>query len=122
MDRTAITDSDLEQFGALKSLERLSLKGVRLSDRGVAALAQLQGLTHLDLSGPHTWMKGDEIHPRQLSTFGQAGLDSLLALPHLGHLNLSGIPVSTAIVAHFEETFTVRHRGRRIQITHPGSW
>ena len=122
LDETAITDAHLEQFSALQSLKVLSLRRVRISDhRGVAALVRFQGLTHLNLSNLQyfTWDERGEIPSWPLPAVGQPDLEALLALPHLGYLDLRGTAISEASKERFKKAFAAQHQGRHLQVRHP---
>lgn len=100
-----ITDGACVHVGAIKTLEKLSLRSNKIGDKGVAQLTQLQNLNYLDLSlCKQISDKGLE-HVVELQNLEQLGLQYLKRvtdegvvqieqLSNLVKLNLSGTKVS----------------------------
>lgn len=74
-----MTDELAKELPALPHLESLTLSGSRITDSGLAALAELKSVHTLLLDG---------------TQIGDAGLKALAALPQLQNLNLAGCPIT----------------------------
>lgn len=86
-ENAGLTDAALTHVAALKSLTRLNLWRVAVSDQGVAALADLKSLQWLNLDNT------------QLS---DAGLPALSGLTELRFLHLGSTTVTNAGLVHLE--------------------
>ena len=90
---TELTDEGLVHLTYLPDLRWLNLRGTKVTDAGMATLAQCAGLTRLHL---------------EKTGVGDAGLEQLKSLPELEYLNLYGTPVTDGGLAHLAEIKTLK--------------
>lgn len=83
LERSPLTDADLERLTRLPHLESLGLAGTRITDAGLARLAALPSLRWLLLD--HT-------------AITDAGLAHLHDMPHLEMVSLERVPITDASV------------------------
>ncbi|HEX5105694.1 MAG TPA: hypothetical protein VFV87_17865, partial [Pirellulaceae bacterium] len=81
LQRSNVTDEDLQQFKALKKLTTLNLWDTKISDAGIAAMSELTSLERLQLGG---------------TDVTDAGLDSVARLKSLQELDLARTKITDA--------------------------
>ena len=98
-EKASITGNGLAKLATMTGLQHLNLRATRVDDKAIASLTKLQDLTHLDLS---------------LTGLGNAGLKHLAQLPRLRKLaavyqvGFAGTKVTADGLSHFADHKALR--------------
>ena len=103
-----ITDSGASQIRRAPGLERLNVRGTKISDSGVKFLTELEHLRTLDIG---------------ISEIGDPSIELLEAMPHLEALAIGGNRIGEAGIASLKALKRLRHLDLSgAQVTDSGIW
>ena len=103
---TRVTDVSLKAISSLKKLEKLSLNGLEISDKGVSLLVNHESLSSVDLSGTQVT---------------DAGVKNLCSIKRLESAYLNSTTVSNKCLDDLSGVRTLRHLGVSLSSVTPGA-